>query len=228
MSRLVLSATFGLVLGLTAAAAVAQAPAAQGPRPGQGGGGGAAQAAPVITKDPMSAPAGTYKLDKAHSSVIARIGHGGGFSFSTVRFGVTDGTLAWDPAKLEASKLTVAVDMTPHYDPIVYGLDIKGANFLDIATFPSASFVSTAIRRTGPTTGVITGDLTFRGQTHPVTIDASLVGAGKTGRGVPTIGFTGVMHLKRSEFGFTFLAGGISENIDVVLDGEFGGTPPAA
>ena len=215
MSRLVLSAALGLVLGLTAAAAVAQAPAAP-----------AAQA--VITKDPTAAVAGTYKLDKNHASVIARIGHGGGFSMSTVRFGVTEGTLNWDPANIGNSKLTVTVDMAPKFDPIVYAQDLNGANFMNIAAFPTATFVSTGVQRTGPTTGVISGNLTFRGQTKPATIEASLVGAGKTARGAPTVGFTGVMKIKRSDFGFTFLMGPIADNIDVQVDGEFGMPAPAA
>jgi polyisoprenoid-binding protein YceI len=212
MSRIVLSAAVGLVLGLGATATLVQAAPAQA----------------VITKDPTAAVAGTYKLDKNHASAIARIGHGGGFSYSTVRFGIDEGTLTWDPAKPENSKLMVTVDMTPRYDPIVYGQDLKGTNFLNLAQFPKATFTSTSIRRTGPTTGVITGDLTFRGQTHPVTIDASLVGAGKTARGAPTIGFTGVMHVKRSEFGFNFLQGPIADNIDVTVDGEFGMPAPGA
>lgn len=212
MSRLLLTATLGLAIGLSAAAAVAQAPAAPAAPPAQA----------VVTKDPKAAIAGTYKLDKNHSSVVARIGHGGGFSYSTVRFGVTEGTLNWDPANIGASKLNVTVDMTPHYDPVVYGQDLKGPNFMNLAQFPTATFVSTGVRATGVTTGVITGDLSFRGQTKPVTINASLVGAGKTARGASTVGFTGEMKFKRSDFGFTFLAGAIGDEIEVVLDGEFG------
>jgi polyisoprenoid-binding protein YceI len=206
MSRLLLTASIGLALGLGAGfAQAADAPAAQA----------------VITKNATDAAAGTYRIDKNHASVIARIPHGGGFSISTIRFGVTDATLNWNPAAIEQSKLTVTVDMTPRYDPIVYGQDLKGTNFFNLAQFPTATFTSTAIRRTGPTTGTITGDLNFRGQTHPATIEASLVGAGKTARGVSTIGFTGVMKIKRSDWGMTFLVGPIGDNVEVVLDGEF-------
>lgn len=210
MSRLILTTTIvlGLGMGVAQAADAPAAPAAP-----------AAQA--VITKNPTDAAAGTYKIDKNHASVIARIAHGGGFSISTMRFGVTDATLNWNPAAPEQSKLTVNVDMTPHYDPIVYGQDLKGANFFNLAQFPAATFASTSIRRTGPTTGVITGDLTFRGQTHPATIDAVLVGAGKTGRGQSTIGFTGTMKIKRSQWGMTFLVGPIGDDVELTLDGEF-------
>jgi polyisoprenoid-binding protein YceI len=218
MSRLMLSAV--AALSLTATAALAQAPAAPAGPPAQA----------VVTKDPASAIAGTYKLDTNHASVIARIGHGGGFSYSTVRFGVKEGSLVWNPANVAASKLNVVVDTTPIYTPIKYGQDPAGPNLLNVAAFPTATFVSTSIQVTGPTTGKIMGNLTFLGQTKPVTIDASLVGAGKTGRGTPAIGFTGLMNIKRSDFGNTFAAGAISDAINIVVDGEFTmppATPPA-
>jgi polyisoprenoid-binding protein YceI len=208
MSRLMLSATLGLVIGLTATAAVlAQAPAPPTP--------------PMVTKDPMTVPAGNYKMDKAHESVVARVGHGGGFSYSTVRFGATEGMLTWDPAKIENSKISVTVDTKPNYAPIVYNLDPGSAMLLNIAQFPTATFVSTGIKRTGPTTGQIMGNLTLMGKTAPATIDATLVGAGKNGRGVAMIGFTGTMKIKRSDFGFTALAGAIGNDVELVIDAEF-------
>lgn len=214
MSKLLLAAVFAL--GLTATAAVAQAPAAPA----------APQTAPVATKDPNAAIAGTYKLDIHHAAALFRVAHNG-FSISTVRFGIKEGTLVWNPANIAASKLNVVADMTPQFAPIVYGQDITGPNFLDLAKFPTATFVSTAIATTGPTTGRITGDLTFKGVTKPVVIEASLVGAGKTGRGAPAIGFTGVMKFKRSDFGFTF-GGSIGNDVEVVVDGEFTIPAPAA
>ena len=211
MSRLMNSATLGLVLGFAAMVAVpvlAQ-PAAPPPPP---------------SKDPTAAPAGTYKLDKDHESVIARIGHGGGFSFSTVRFGATDGTLTWDPAHLENSKVTVTVDAKANTGPIVYRVAPDAANLMNAVMFPTATFVSTSVKRTGPTTGQIMGNLTLMGQTKPVVIDATLVGAGKNGAGKPLVGFTGVMKIKRSDFGFTALMGPIADAVEIDLDAEFGGT----
>ena len=217
MSGLITSATLGLTLGLAglaAAPAMAQQPAAP------------ARAPVVATKDPASAPAGTYKIDKNHESVVARVAHGGGFSYSTVRFGVSDAVLTWDPAKIENSKVTVTVDTKPNYAPIVYRADPGTPLLMNVAMFPQATFVSTGIKRTGPTKGQIMGDLTLMGQTRPVVIDAELVGAGKNGAGMPIIGFTGTMKIKRSDFGFTALMGPIGDAVELVIDAEFDGTPP--
>jgi len=208
MSRLMISATLGLALGLAATAA---APVlAQPPGP---------PAAAVVTKDPMSVPAGAYRIDKEHQSVVARVGHGG-FSISTVRFGATDGALTWDPAHIENSKINVTVSTKAYFAPITYGIDPGAPNLMNAAAFPTATFVSTSVKRTGPTTGQILGNLTLMGQTKPVTIDASLVGAGKSNRGIPSIGFTGVMKIKRGDFGFTAMQA-VGQDIEILLDAEF-------
>lgn len=210
MSRYLVKAALGLALGL---ATVPVAPVAM-----------AAQQPPV--RDAMAAPAGAYKLDKVHASVIARVPHAG-FSYNTVRFGVIDGALTWDPAKIEASKLTVTVDMTPRTEPIVYVHDLRGPDYVNQVQFPTATFTSTSVRRTGPTTGVITGNLTFLGQTKPATIEAQLVGAGRNGRGVPTIGFSGLLKMKRDDWGLKYVMPGPMDAVEVELEGEFS-IPPAA
>ena len=45
------------------------------------------------SKDPSAAPAGTYHVDLEHASAVARVLHRG-ISYSVLRFGVRDGTLA--------------------------------------------------------------------------------------------------------------------------------------
>lgn len=217
MSRLAFTLSLALVVGGAGWAALAQAPAAPAPAPPQH----------VVTLDPASAPAGTYSLDANHAAVVARIPHQGGYSMNVVRFALREGTLVWDPAKVEASKLTVSIDTTPKFDPITYGQDIRGPNFMNVAQFPTATFVSTAVRRTGPTTGVITGNLTLLGQTRPMTIEAEMMGAGKNARGQSVIGFSGTMKLRQADFNFRFMAPGPRQTIDVLVDGEFQ-TPPAA
>jgi len=174
-----------------------------------------------VSKDPANAPSGTYQLDPRHTSVIARVGHAGGISFSTFRFGTTSGSLNWNSADPTASQVTVTVDMSSIQTPVAnFAAELAGDRFLKTSQYHDATFVSTGIRRTGPTSGVISGTLTFMGQTKPVTIDAVMVGNGM-GRGGPVIGFSGTMRFKRSDFGFTALLGVASDDIEIVIDAEF-------
>ena len=56
---------------------------------------------------------------------------------------------------------------------------LKTPDFFDVAKFPSVTFHATKIVQTGPKTARITGDLTLLGATHPVTLEAEFLGAGK-------------------------------------------------
>jgi polyisoprenoid-binding protein YceI len=204
------AAGIGAVLAFAlAGAGYAQQPAAA-PRP---------QA--VISKDPAQTVAGTYRLDPNHASIIARMAHAGGFSLSTFRFGAAKGTLNWNPQQIEASKVDITVETKSILTPVPdFAEELIGDRFLNAAKYPEMRFVSTSIRRTGPTTGQITGDLTFNGVTKPLVVDAALVGGGKNGRQVPVIGFTGTAKFNRQDFGFTANPG-IGNEIELILDLEF-------
>jgi polyisoprenoid-binding protein YceI len=208
------TALASLTLAALAGTAIAQAPPP------------AAARAPA-SKDPAAAIPGTYKLDPNHASVIAKLAHGGGISYSTFRFNGVSGSLDWNPAQVEASKLIVKID-PKSIDSVAPGFadELIGERFLNTAKYPDAGFVSTAIARTGPTTGRITGDFTFMGVTKPLAIDATLVGAGKNGRGANVIGFSGTTKFRRSDFGFTAMNGPIGDEVEISIDLEF--NKPAA
>jgi polyisoprenoid-binding protein YceI len=174
------------------------------------------------TKDPAAATPGSYKIDQNHASVIARIGHANGFSYSTFRFGKMSGTLDWNPTRIEASKVDITVDPKSIATPVLgFAVELGGERFLNTAKFPDARFASTSIQRTGPTTGRIIGNLTFMGQTKPMTIEAELIGAGKNMRGVSTVGFTGKGKFKRSDYGFGAMIPIIGDEVELLIDTEF-------
>lgn len=174
------------------------------------------------SRDPAAAAAGAYKLDTAHTSVIARVPHMNAFSYSTFRFAAVNGTMTWDPLKVENSKVDITVGMASIMTPVPkFEEELTGDKFLNAAKFPNAHFVSTSVRRTGPTTGQITGDLTFLGQTRPMVINAEMVGAGKSMRGSPVVGFTGTARMKRSDYGFTANIPIVGDEISFQIDTEF-------
>lgn len=178
-----------------------------------------------VSKDPASVPAGTYKLDPRHTSVIARVGHGGGTSFSTFRFGTASGTLDWKSADTAGVQLSVSVDMTSIETPVPnFASELIGDRFLKTGQFHDATFVSKNIQRTAANAARISGDLTFMGQTRPAVIDATMVGMA-VGRSGPVIGFSGTLRFKRSDYGFTAMTGPIGDEVEMLLDTEFGKVP---
>lgn len=171
------------------------------------------------TKNPADAPAGAYKLDLEHASVIARVPHRG-MSFNVLRFGVREGALRWDPKKPSAIGLDVTVDAKPYYAPIVYKILPEGPQSLDVAQFPTMRFVSTAVRVKKGNSATIEGNLTLMGVTKPAVIDAELVGIGRSMEGATTVGFTGKMIVNAADFTDKMMARMVGK-ATIILDAEF-------
>jgi polyisoprenoid-binding protein YceI len=183
---------------------------------------------PAASNDPATAASGLYTLDARHASVIARIGHGGGISLSVFRFDTVSGTLDWNGAKPDAAKVAIKVDPKSITSNVAgFAAELAGEKWLNTTKFAESTFTSTAIKRTGPTTGFITGNLTLMGVTKPISVDATLVGAGKGMRGNSAIGFSGSARFKRSDFGLATMIGPIADEVELVIDLEFMGPPPA-
>jgi len=167
-------------------------------------------------------PSGTYALDKKHTSVTAKVRHMG-VSLFVVRFNTFDASFTYDKARPEAASVTASVD-TASLDA---GADYSSKfaeEFLAASKFPKITFVSREVRRTEPNRGTMTGDLTLRGVTKPVTWDVTFVGTGKWV--LPPFntiaGFTATTTIKRSDFGSTFLNNGIvGDDVTLTIESEF-------
>lgn len=176
-----------------------------------------ADAGAGVSHDPTTASAGEWKLDPRHTSVIARVQHMG-FSHFAIRFSVEGGTLIWDPADPTKSKLDVTLDpKTIHTGVAELDKEVLGGLFTDL---PPVRFVSTHIERTGPTTGRITGDLTYHGVTKPVTLDATFEGAGHA-FGHERMGFSATGAFSQRAFGADKFTQFVSDEARLEIESEF-------
>jgi polyisoprenoid-binding protein YceI len=189
----------------------------------------AADAAPAVPmhiptgqKDYHLATAGQYKLDPNHVGVIARVSHMG-FSISIFRFGSVAAKLDWDPAAPEKSKLMATVQTASIETNVPkFAQQLAGADYLKSAAFPTASFVSTAFRKTDAMHGDVTGRFTLMGKTVPLTLHVTLVGAGPGFAGGPVMGHVIGIHaegqIEAQDFGLPAILGG---PILLTIDTEF-------
>jgi len=196
--------------------------------------------APAASAEPVTPvatemPAGTYTLDRAHSSLIFRVNHIG-FSWFTARFTHVEAELELAPANPEESKLRVVVDPlsleTDYPDPATYDFnaDLQGPHWLDAAQFPEITYTSTAIELVDPDTARITGDLSLHGITRPVTMEATFNGGYASHPLDPTgsrMGFSARGSLNRSDFGLAFgipepgTTMGVGDAIELIIEAEF-------
>jgi polyisoprenoid-binding protein YceI len=201
----------------------------------------AAAPAPAPELEVNYAPAGTYKLDKGHASVIWRVRHMG-LSNYTGRFTDFDATLVYNPADTAASGLTATINPASaetdypgdykagHADSKFKTWDedlIKNDKWFNALTHKSITFEATEITKITGSTGTVTGNLTFLGVTKPVTLDVTYNGTAVAPWAPETdkIGFSGRTVLKRSEFGMGQGIPLIGDEVEVIIEAEFDEVP---
>jgi polyisoprenoid-binding protein YceI len=156
------------------------------------------------TADPKQAPTGSYSLDPRHTQILFAIPHLGITDYYG-RFDKVSGNLNFNSGAPEKSSVSVTIDMTtvdtPSHELIG---ELMSASTFNTAAFPTATFKSTAVTRTGPNGGTITGDLTLHGVTKSVTLNATFGGLTTDPfSGADDIGFHATATINRLDFGIT-------------------------
>ena len=109
-----------------------------------------------ISTDPAQAPAGAYRMEGAHSQVLFSILHSGIVNYYG-RFDRASGTLNFDPTHPEKSNATISIDVTSIDTPSdELNTELQAQSAFNTAQYPTATFKSASITRTGAITGKIT------------------------------------------------------------------------
>ena len=163
-------------------------------------------------------PAGTWTIDPTHTEVGFVARH---LMVTKVRgsFAGVEGTVTV-PDDVRAATVEVTVQMatvdTRNADRDAH---LKSPDFFDVEAFPTMTFVAT-----GFDGEELTGDLTIKGVTHPVTFEVEFNGVQSDPWGVTKAGFEAKADIKRADWGLTWNAaiegGGVlvSDKIKIVLD----------
>jgi polyisoprenoid-binding protein YceI len=145
-------------------------------------------------------PTGTWAADPAHSTIGFAVKHMG---IATVRgsFGEFEGTIELgedlSSAKISGTVQAASVDTAePQRDD-----HLRSPDFFDAARNPELRFASSTVEAVDEETFKITGELTMRGETRPVTLTAVIQGADTDPWGNERVGLEITGQLKRSEWG---------------------------
>lgn len=166
---------------------------------------------------------GSYTIDPSHSYIGFQARHA---MVTTVRgvFKEFQGTATIDTANPgnSSAEIEIAVDSVDTASADRDG-HLASEDFFDVATFPRITFASTTVERDGED-WAITGDLTIKDVTKPVTVVFENTGSAQDPFGNVRVGFEGEVAVNRKDWGLTWNAaletGGVlvSEKIKLKFD----------
>lgn len=147
----------------------------------------------------------TYAIDKTHSEAAFQVRH----LITKVRGRFADfaGTITFDAAQPERSSVTFTVQ-TASIDTSTPDRDthLRSEDFFAADRFPTLTFVSTGITRTGDDAFAVEGDLTIRDITRRITLPVSYLGSAKDPWGNEKIAFETEITINRKDFGLLWNA----------------------
>jgi polyisoprenoid-binding protein YceI len=155
---------------------------------------------------------GTWKFDPMHTQVEFSAKHLG---MMTIRghFAEVTATGQLKPDQPERSTVDVTINTASiRTHNAQRDNDLRSSNFLEVEKYPTIMFKSTKIVQKSPDRGTLTGDLTIKGVTHPVTLNVVKYGEFNDPMMGHRIGYAAETKINRKEFGMSF---------DAMLDGKF-------
>ena len=132
-------------------------------------------AAMLLVPSLPSHAAEDLQIGAARGSIDFAVGNSAFFRTSGV-FRKWQGTVRIDESNIPASAVRVSIDTTSiDTRDVQQDGQLRGADFFDVAKFPTMTFVSTKVERTGQQKLKVTGDVTLRGITHPMVLDVEVL-----------------------------------------------------
>ena len=164
----------------------------------------------------------TYKIDAAHSEVTFKVKH---LMITNVTGSFTkfDGTLESNAPDFTDAKVSFEADINSiSTNNEQRDAHLKADDFFAADKFPKLTFVSTGIEKKDEEDYLLTGNLTIRDITKPVTLKVNYGGTATDPWGQVKAGFEIEGKINRKDFGLTFHAvtetGGIMLSDDVKLN----------
>jgi polyisoprenoid-binding protein YceI len=145
-----------------------------------------------------------WSIDPLHSEVLFKIKH---LVISTVTGSFTkfEGIVNTTGDEFENAQINFSIDVSSiHTGQEQRDAHLKNSDFFEIEKYPAISFESSSFIKTGESQYILTGNLTMKGVTKEVTLDAEFGGTEKDHYGNTKAGFELSGIVNRKEFGLSF------------------------
>jgi len=175
---------------------------------------------------PAAAQSSQWQLDPAHSSAQFAVRHMG---ISNVRgtFTKLSGTARYDPVDFKNDSVEVTIEVASVDSRVeMRDSDLRSDHFFDVQKYPTLTFRSTKVESAGTDKLKVTGELTIRGITKPVTLDVDGPSKPvKDGQGRLHMGVSATATVNRTDFGMTGYQGIVGNEVTLTIDAELVQTP---
>lgn len=179
-----------------------------------------AAALAIASTAALAAPV-AYRIDPTHTDVIASWSHLG-FSNPIAHFGQVDGTIVYDADDVAASSVEVRIPLSGLNSHVpAFDEHLRSDDLFDAARHPVITFRSTKVEAAGEGRLRVAGELSIKGVTRPVVLDAKLNKVGEHPmKKVPTIGFDATTTIRRSDFGIAYAVPAVSDEVRIRITTE--------
>ncbi len=171
--------------------------------------------------DLSSLPSGKYTVDPQHGYILFSYSHFG-LSEPQVGFNSFDAAIDLDPDSPTSSTVSVTIDVASVDSRVeVFDGHLKSDDWFNVEAHPEITFTASAIEQTDGGYE-ITGDVTIKGITKAITLDASVATVETHPiQRVPAIGVSASGSLKRSDFDLGAYAPAVSDDVTLTIEAEF-------
>ncbi|MHB8754520.1 MAG: YceI family protein [Candidatus Acidiferrales bacterium] len=162
----------------------------------------------------------TWQIDPAHSNAQFVVRHLG-ISNVQGEFTKISGTVQLDDQDISKSSVTASIDVSSVDTRVkMRDNDLRSPKFFDVAKYPTMTFQSTKIWKTGDGTAKMSGNLTLHGVTKEITFDVTGPTAPIHAMGGIRRGVHATTSISRKAFGITADSGLVGDKIAITIDAE--------
>ncbi|QPK79150.1 polyisoprenoid-binding protein [Corynebacterium lizhenjunii] len=171
----------------------------------------------------MTTLAGIYTIDPAHTT-IGFVARHAMVTKTRGHFGEHTGTISVGESIADSSANVVVQAASIDTGNSDRDAHVRGEDFFDVERFPEITFATTAFDVDQDGNGTVTGDLTIKGITKPVTLKVDAEGLAEDHAGNTRFGFEATGKINRTDFGIDFNAplntGGVLISEEIKLEIE--------
>lgn len=162
-----------------------------------------------------------YRFDAVHTQIAVSASHLG-FSQSGGRLHVKSGFFRFDADDWSSAQIDAVIDTaSTDFGDAAWNEKLRSREFLDVAHYPTARFVSTQVEKTGDKTAIVRGKLTLLGVTRPLDLTVTFNRAGVHAYTLKwTAGFSAVTQFKRSDFRMTKYLPDVGDAVSIRIEAE--------